>query len=405
MAYITRAIAERKGEGPALVDETGTTSWADFDARVNQVVERDAEPWPPARRHRGLAVWQPPGVLRGDGGGRARRVGRRPRQLALGGRRAGLCARRLRRRRPLRRGRYAAVAAEACADDRAARCTTRIVIGDPAPDGFAPYEEFLAGGLVRRTRRSVSGGPMFYTSGTTGFPKGVRSSVTATGLDPEVVALVAQVAVGMLHIPTDGVTLLEGPAYHSAQWALSVLPLLGAASTVVMRHHFDPAETLALIDRYQVTNIHLVPTQFIRFLKLPDEVRAGFDGGSLVSVVHGAAPCPVEVKQKMLDWWGPVITEYYGGTEGGFLTVVTGEEWQARPGTLGRPTNMTELMIVGDDGTAAPPVNRARSTSRASSGPTSPTTRRRRRPRLPTWLRASAPWVTSATSTTTATSS
>jgi long-chain acyl-CoA synthetase len=136
----------------------------------------------------------------------------------------------------------------------------------------------------------------------------------------------------------------------TSAFALSVLPLLGAASTVVMRHHFDPAETLELIDRYQVTNIHLVPTQFIRLLKLPDDVRASFDGGSLVSVVHGAAPCPVAVKQKMLDWWGPVITEYYGGTEGGFLTIVTGEEWQARPGTLGRPTNMTELMIVGEDG-------------------------------------------------------
>ena len=189
-----------------------------------------------------------------------------------------------------------------------------------------------------------------YTSGTTGLPKGVRSAVTATGHDPGVVDLVAQAACTMLGIPTDGVTLLEGPAYHSAQWGLSVLPLLGAASTVVMRHRFDPAELLALVDRHGVTNMHLVPTQFIRLLKLPDDVRAGFDGGSLVTVVHGAAPCPLDVKQRMLDWWGPVITEYYGGTEGGFLTTVTGQEWLDRPGTLGRATALVELQVVAEDG-------------------------------------------------------
>jgi long-chain acyl-CoA synthetase len=154
----------------------------------------------------------------------------------------------------------------------------------------------------------------------------------------------------MLALPEDGVTLLDGPAYHSAQWACSVFPLLGRASTVVMRHRFEPAETLRAIDEHSVTNIHLVPTQFSRLLKLPDEVKAGFDGSSLVTVIHGAAPCPVEVKQRMLDWWGPVITEYYGGTEGGFLTLISGEEWLARPGSLGRPTAISELMIVGEDG-------------------------------------------------------
>jgi long-chain acyl-CoA synthetase len=348
-------VAERKGDAVALVDEYGDTTWSEFDIRVNRLIH--------ALRDSGLTTGDTIALMCGNR--------REFFEVTVAAGHTGLIV------VPVNwhwvaaelayvlddsdaaalivESRYAAVAAEACADDQAARCTTRIVIGDPAPAEFAPYEAFLAGGSAAEPEGQVSGGPMFYTSGTTGFPKGVRSSVTATGLDPEMVALVAQVAVGMLHIPADGVTLLEGPAYHSAQWALSVLPLIGAASTVVMRQHFDPAETLALIDRYQVTNIHLVPTQFIRLLKLPDEVRAAFDGGSLVSVVHGAAPCPVEVKQKMIDWWGPVITEYYGGTEGGFLTIVTGEEWQARPGTLGRPTNMTELMIVGDDGAPCAP--------------------------------------------------
>jgi long-chain acyl-CoA synthetase len=148
------------------------------------------------------------------------------------------------------------------------------------------------------------------------------------------------------------VTLLEGPLYHSAQWAFSVGPLLGG-STVVMRHKFDPAEMLELIDRYQVTNLHLVPTQFIRLLKLDEATREAFDGSSLVVAAHGAAPCPVDVKRRMLEWWGPKVHEYYGGTEGGFLTAISGEEWLAHPGSLGTETGMVELMIVKEDGTPA----------------------------------------------------
>ena len=262
-------MAERKGDTVALVDEHGETTWSEFDARVNRLIH--------AFRDTGLTTGDTIALMCGNR--------REFFEVTLAAGHAGLIV------VPVNwhwvaeelayvlddsdavalfvEGRYAAVAVEACADDRAARCTTRIVIGDPAPDGFAPYETFLAGGSADEPDGQVSGGPMFYTSGTTGFPKGVRSSVSATGHDPEVVALVAQVAVGMLHIPSDGVTLLEGPAYHSAQWALSVLPLIGAASTVVMRHHFDPAETLALIDRYQVTNIHLVPTQIHPFPETP----------------------------------------------------------------------------------------------------------------------------------------
>ena len=191
---------------------------------------------------------------------------------------------------------------------------------------------------------------MFYTSGTTGFPKGVRSVLTTVGQDPALFDLIAQSFSGLLGLPRDGVTLLEGPAYHSAQWVFSIFPLLGMGSTLVMRHKFDAAELIDLIDRYAVTNLHLVPTQFSRMLKLSDAVRSGFVGSSLVTVMHGAAPCPVAVKRQMLDWWGPVVSEYYGGTEGGFLTTITGEEWLARPGSLGKQTSMVELMIVAEDG-------------------------------------------------------
>ncbi len=159
----------------------------------------------------------------------------------------------------------------------------------------------------------------------------------------------------MLGLPDDGVTLLEGPMYHSAQWVFAMFPLLGRRSTVVMRHRFDPAETLELIDRYEVTNVHLVPTQFLRMLKLPDTVRADFDGSSLEVVHHGGAPCPPSVKRSMLDWWGPKVTEYYGGTEGGFLTMIHGAEWLERPGSIGHALATIELRVVDETGDECPP--------------------------------------------------
>ncbi len=355
MTRLIAPIAGRKGDEPALVDDTGSITWAELDARTNRVVH--------AARAAGLVPGDTVALMCGNR--------REFFEVTVAAMHAGLVV------VPVNwhwvadelgyvladsdaaalvvEGRYADVAAEACRDRRTAGCATRIVIGDPVPDGFQRYEDLLAAADATEPDGQSSGGPMFYTSGTTGFPKGVRSGLTATGNDLSLVELVAQAADGMLGIPSDGVTLLEGPAYHSAQWALSVFPLLGAASTVVMRHSFDAAELLGLVDRHGVTNVHLVPTQFIRLLKLPEDIRARFDGGSLVSVVHGAAPCPIDVKQRMLDWWGPVVTEYYGGTEGGFLTVITGEEWLERPGSLGRATALAELLIVDDDGGACAP--------------------------------------------------
>jgi len=350
IAQLTKSMAARKGGEPALVDDQGETTWSQFDERVNRVIH--------ALRDAGLRQGDTIALLCGNR--------REFFEVTVAAMHAGLVV------VPVNwhwvaeelayviddsdaaalivEGRYATVADEACGDARASRCRTRVVIGDPVPDGFEPYEQVLARSAAAEPEGQSSGGPMFYTSGTTGFPKGVRSSVTAVGHDVALVELVAQTIVGLLQIPTDGVTLLEGPAYHSAQWALSVLPLVGASSTVVMRHHFDAAELLELVDRHGVTNMHLVPTQFIRLLKLPDELRRHFGGQSLVSVIHGAAPCPLEVKRRMLEWWGPVITEYYGGTEGGFLTTISGSEWLAKPGSLGRATPLTELMIVADDG-------------------------------------------------------
>jgi long-chain acyl-CoA synthetase len=157
----------------------------------------------------------------------------------------------------------------------------------------------------------------------------------------------------MLSIPADGRTLICGPAYHSAQWAFSFLPLI-AGSSVLMRHRFDPEETLQLIDEFKVTNVHLVPTQFHRLLKIPESARSGFDGGSLDVVWHGAAPCPQETKRRMIDWWGPVIHEYYGSTEGSIVTQARAEDWLERPGTVGQPAATVEITIRDEDGKELP---------------------------------------------------
>jgi long-chain acyl-CoA synthetase len=117
-----------------------------------------------------------------------------------------------------------------------------------------------------------------------------------------------------------------------------------------MQHKYDSAGVLQMIDEYQATNIHLVPTQMKRLIDLPDDVKASFDGSSLRLVLHGAAPCPPAVKQAMIDWWGPIISEYYGSTEGSVITMIDSEEWMAKGGSVGRPLPNMEIIVVGENG-------------------------------------------------------
>jgi long-chain acyl-CoA synthetase len=352
MAELLTSMARRRPGDAALIDERGSTTWADLDVRVNRLVHalgqlglepgdtvalmcanrREAFEITLAAMHTSLIVVPVNWHWVAD-------------ELAyvLADARASVL---------FVDDLHLEVAAAAARD--IATCRHRVIVGGPGPSGagFVAYEDLLASGSAEEPGEQGSGGPMFYTSGTTGFPKGVRGTLTQYGLPPTIFQLVSGAITDMLGVPAGGVTLLEGPMYHSAQWVSSMAPLV-MGSTVVMRHRFDPGELLELIDRYEVTNLHLVPTQFIRLLKLPEQRRAAFDGSSLVVVAHGAAPCPVEVKRQMLDWWGPVISEYYGGTEGGFLSIITGTEWLDHPGSLGRQTTMTELLIVKDDGSPA----------------------------------------------------
>ncbi|MDE2561291.1 MAG: acyl-CoA synthetase [Sphingomonadales bacterium] len=190
-----------------------------------------------------------------------------------------------------------------------------------------------------------AGCDMLYSSGTTGKPKGVRVPL------PEEPAIGAQnplilIAAGAFGITGDSVYLSPAPLYHAAplRWTMLIHRLGG---TVVVMEKFDPEHALQLIDRYKVTDSQWVPTHFVRLLKLPDEVRAKYDVSSLKCAIHAAAPCPVPVKRAMIDWWGPVLMEYYAGTEGNGFTFITSKEWLERPGSVGRA--LTGIIRICDE--------------------------------------------------------
>jgi len=226
----------------------------------------------------------------------------------------------------------------------------RFAIG--SVDGFRPYTELLAGQADTAPENRIAGAPMHYTSGTTGRPKGVKRGLV--DIDPDVLGELYSGFQGMFGVkPLDGHVHITGsPLYHTAvlMWTANALHM---GHPVVLMDKWSPEGMLELIDRHGVTTSHMVPTQFHRLLALPAEVRSSYDMSSLRCMVHAAAPCPPEVKRRMIEWWGDAIMEYYAATEGGG-TIVGAAEWLTKPGTVGRAWPGSEIRILDDDNQQLP---------------------------------------------------
>jgi long-chain acyl-CoA synthetase len=217
--------------------------------------------------------------------------------------------------------------------------------------GWLSYEEALAAMPTTPVADERAGADMLYSSGTTGQPKGVRFPLPE---DPDIAAVspLAMIAAGAFHFSAESIYLSPAPLYHAAplRWCVSVHRLGG---TVVVMEKFDPELALAAIEKYRITASQWVPTHFARMLKLPEEVRTKYDVSTLTSAVHAAAPCPVPIKEAMIDWWGPVIREYYAGTEGNGFTFISSEEWLAHKGSVGRALNAI-IHICDENGDEVP---------------------------------------------------
>ena len=227
----------------------------------------------------------------------------------------------------------------------------RFAVGGIA--GFRPFDDLAAGQPATAPPDRTAGMAMHYTSGTTGRPKGVRRSMP--DMDPsELYSLYAMFMMLFGVQPFDGnVHLTSSPLYHTAVllWTGNSLHL---GHTVVLMEKWGPEECLRLIDEHGVTTSHMVPTQFHRMLALPEEVRARYDVSSTRCMVHAAAPCPPDVKRRMIEWWGNSIMEYYAATEGGG-TIITAEEWLERPGSVGRAWAGADVRVYDDDGSRLGP--------------------------------------------------
>lgn len=230
----------------------------------------------------------------------------------------------------------------------AATATIKLAIGTPIA-GWDDYDTALAAQAVDAIADPIRGTIMLYTSGTTGRPKGVSRPRT-DGVGTLTEAQFSGYLPGAVHLVT-------GPLYHTAPLMLSMNTPLHGGATLVLMEQWDAAESLQLIAAHRVTHTHMVPTMFHRLLALPDDVRAAADTSTLLAVIHGAAPCPVHVKQRLLEWLGPVVWEYYGATEGA-ATLVDPKTWLRKPGTVGKPDPIDHV-IVGDDDAVPLPAGTA----------------------------------------------
>jgi long-chain acyl-CoA synthetase len=217
-------------------------------------------------------------------------------------------------------------------------------------DGFGDYETTLAPRSGANIDNPSLGTQMLYTSGTTGRPKGVFRERAA---GPQQSSLTRAGTAAAFDPATDR-ALCTGPAYHAAPLAFNILAPIAQGVGTVLMDKWDAEKALDLIEQHRITHTHMVATMFHRLLMLPEEVRQKYDCSSLRYVLHGAAPCPVHVKQAMIDWLGPVIFEYYAATEGGGGFFIDPQEWMQKPGSVGKAPDENTNIIVDDAGNEVP---------------------------------------------------
>jgi long-chain acyl-CoA synthetase len=225
----------------------------------------------------------------------------------------------------------------------------RLYMVDGVIEGAESWEEALAPLPTTPIADPAEGQSMLYSSGTTGYPKGVRKPLPSEPYGE----LVAPNLLSLLYgADENSIYLSPAPLYHAAPLGFTMSCLRNGTQVVVMEH-FDAEAALRCIEQYRITHSQWVPTMFVRMLKLPEETRRRHDLSSLRCAIHAAAPCPVPVKEQMIEWWGPVLFEYYAGTEGNGFVQLNSQEWLAHKGSVGRPLNC-ELHICDDDGNEVP---------------------------------------------------
>ena len=229
---------------------------------------------------------------------------------------------------------------------------TRLMVGG-AVEGHEPYEEAIAAHPPEPLPDAVEGRELLYSSGTTGRPKGVKPALQGVALGTPGYDSLVRLAVPLYGLGQDSVLLSPAPLYHAAPLRFAIATSRLGGTTVVM-DHFDPLRFLALVEEYRVTHALVVPTMLVRLLKLPEEQRRAQDLSSLGCVIHGAAPCPVPIKEATIEWLGPIVHEYYSATEANGFTACNSVEWLAHKGTVGRPL-LCKVHILDAEGHELPP--------------------------------------------------
>ena len=224
------------------------------------------------------------------------------------------------------------------------------MIGAPA-EGFCSWDALVSTQPISPVANQCPGASMLYSSGTTGPPKGIIRNYPQGSL-ASLSPVLLKVCQNLASMDDEAVYLSPAPLYHSAPMAAAMVAAAIGATTIIMSR-FDEERLLELIESYRVTHLQLVPTMFVRLVKLPKDTRLKYDITSLVAALHVAAPCPVEIKRQMIEWWGPVLVEYYAGTEGNGVTACTSDEWLANPGTVGRSL-FGSVHILDDAGNQLP---------------------------------------------------